>query len=61
MHEKLNETLGVKLSDTTRKQLKGVAEAAGISESELVRNLIEAHLAAERERYHSLHSIFGEQ
>lgn len=61
MHpEKLNETLGIKLSDTTLRQLRGVAEATGSTPSELVRHLIEQHLATERERYRSLHSIFAE-
>lgn len=58
--EKLNETLGLKLSDTTLRQLKGVAEAAGTTPSELVRYLIEKHLDAERERFRALHSIFGD-
>lgn len=60
-HEKLNETLGIKLCDTQLKQLRGVAEAAGTTPSELVRHLIELHLAAERERYRSLHSIFADE
>lgn len=58
--EKLNETLGVKLGDSQLRQLRGVAEAAGTTPSELVRYLIEQHLSAERERFRALHSIFGQ-
>ncbi|MCK0507942.1 hypothetical protein [Aromatoleum anaerobium] len=60
MAEKLNETLGVKLCEHQLRQLRGVAEAAGTTPSELVRHLIEKHLEAERERYRSLHSIFAD-
>lgn len=58
--EKLTETLGVKICDTTLRRLKGVAEAAGTTAPELVRYLIEKHLEVERERYRSLHSIFAD-
>lgn len=58
--EKLTETLGVKLSDSLLRQLRGVAESAGTTPPELVRYLIEKHLEAERERYRSLHSIFAD-
>jgi len=59
--EKLTENLGVKLSDSQVKQLRGVAEAAGTTPSELVRHLIEIHLASERDRYRALHCIFADE
>ena len=58
--EKLTEQVAIKLCDSTLRQLKGVAEAAGTTPPELVRYLIEKHLEAERERYRSLHSIFAD-
>lgn len=58
--DKLDENLGVKLSTATLRQLRGVAESAGTTPSEMVRFLIEKHLEAERERFKTLHSIFGD-
>ena len=59
-HEKLTETVGVKLSETMLKQLRGVAEAAGLEPSAWIRSVIESAISKERERYLSLHSIFGD-
>jgi len=58
--EKLTEQMALKLCDTTLRQLKGVAEAAGTTPPELVRYLIEQHLTVEQERYRTLHSIFAD-
>jgi len=57
--EKLTENVGIKLTDSQLRQLRGVAEAQGTTPAELVRHLIEQHLAAERARFRALHSIFG--
>lgn len=59
-HEKLTETVGVKLSETMLKQVRGVAEAAGLEPSAWIRSVIESAISKERERYASLHSIFGQ-
>lgn len=57
--EKLNETLTLKLCDTSMRQFRGFAEHAGVTPSELARHIIEQYLEKERERFRSLHSIFG--
>lgn len=58
-HEKLTETVGVKLSETMLKQVRGVSEAAGLEPSAWIRSVIESAISKEHERYRSLHSIFG--
>lgn len=61
IHEKLTENLGVKLSDVQLRQLRGVAEAASTTPSELVRSLIEHHLQCELDKYRALHTIFADE
>jgi hypothetical protein len=58
-HEKLSETIGIKFSDTQVRRAKAVAETRGIGLSEYIRDLVVADLEKERERYATLHSIFG--
>lgn len=57
--EKLNEKLTVALPDSTARYLRAIAEASGITPSELVRDLIEARVHDEREKYRALANIFG--
>lgn len=59
-HEKLTETVGVKLSETMLRQVRGVSEAAGLEPSAWIRSVIESATSKEQERYLSLHSIFGD-
>lgn len=60
MHEKLTQTIGIKLSDTQLKQAKAIAESVDLGISEWVRNLIDVALEKERVRYMTLNSIFGQ-
>lgn len=60
MHvEKLSEKLTVSLPDSTARQLRGIAEAGGVTPSELVRELIEQRVQAEKDKFHALANIFG--
>ena len=60
MHEKLTQTIGIKLSDTQLRQAKAIAESVDLGISEWVRNLIDVALEKERVRFQTLNSIFGE-
>lgn len=60
MIEKLNEKLTVSLPDSTARFLRAIAEAGGVTPSELVRELIEVRVQTEREKYHALANIFGD-
>lgn len=57
--EKLTEAVGVKLSDTMLRQVRGVAEANDTTPSEWIRATIEAALRKEMAHYQRLHFIFG--
>jgi hypothetical protein len=57
--EKLTEAVGVKLSDTMLRQVRGVAEANDTTPSEWIRSTIEAALRKEMAHYQRLHFIFG--
>ena len=59
--EKLTETIGVKLSVTTLRRAKAIAEHGDIGISEWVRLLIDQALEKERARYLTLDSIFGDE
>lgn len=58
-HEKLTETIGVKLSETAARQIRSVADVNGMEVSTFIRSLIESAIEKERARYASLHLIFG--
>jgi hypothetical protein len=58
-HEKLTETIGVKLSETTLRQVRAVADVNGMEVSTFIRSLVESAVEKERARYASLHFIFG--
>jgi len=60
MPEKLIEEMTIKLSDSAKRKLVALAEADGLTASELVRRLIDSHIEARAENYRALHVIFGE-
>lgn len=60
-HDKKIEQIGVKLPDDVRRALRLLAEDAGVSPPELIRELIARHLQDQRDRYRALHSIFGDE
>ena len=60
-HEKLTETVGVKLSERRLKQIRAVAESHGLEASSWIRLLIDEALSREAERYRALHLIFGDE
>jgi predicted DNA-binding protein len=57
--EKLIDEITVKLSDTQKRRLVALAEADGVSASELVRRLIALHLEERERHFHALNLIFG--
>ncbi len=60
MAEKKIVTFGLRMEEPMMLTLKRLAEADGLTESELVRNLISGLIEERRDRYIRLHSIFGE-
>ena len=60
MAEKKIVTLGIRMPESMLLSLKGIAEAKGQNESELVRMLISELVEREREYFRSLHSIFAD-
>lgn len=59
--EKLIEQIGCRVDESTAMQFRACAEADGFTESELVRQLIDAYLHERRELYSRLTSIFGDK
>jgi len=59
MSEKLIDEMTIKLSDVTKRRLVALAEADGITASELVRRLITVHLEERERHFRALNSIFG--
>lgn len=61
MSEKLLDEMTFKITLDAKRRLQGLAEADGLTASELVRHLIEAHLDERERHFRALVSIFGEQ
>jgi hypothetical protein len=61
MSEKLLDEMTFKLTYDVKRRLQGLAEADGLTASELVRRLIEAHLDERERHFRALISIFGDQ
>lgn len=59
MSEKLLDEMTFKLTGDAKRRLQGLAEADGLTASELVRRLIEAHLDERERHFRALVSIFG--
>ena len=59
MPEKLIEEMTLKLSDSHKRKLAQLAEADGITASELVRRLIAVHLEERERHFRALDAIFG--
>lgn len=57
--EKLIEEMTIKLAESQKRRLSALAEADGLTASELVRRLIAAHLEERERHFHALHAIFG--
>lgn len=57
--EKLIEEMTIKLAESQKRRLAALAEADGLTASELVRRLIAAHLEERERHFHALHAIFG--
>ena len=60
MPEKLLDEMTIKLGLDQKRRLVALAEADGLTASELVRRLIDSHIEARAENYRALHVIFGE-
>ena len=60
MSEKLLDEMTIKLAESQKRRLVALAEADGLTASELVRRLIDSHIEARAENYRALHVIFGE-
>ena len=60
MSEKLLDEMTIKLGPDQKRRLVALAEADGLTASELVRRLIESHIEDRAANYRALHSIFGE-
>lgn len=59
-HEKLTETVGIKLSEKHVRQVRGVAESLGMESSGWIRSIILEALSEKAREYAALHSIFGD-
>ena len=59
MPEKLLDEMTIKLGLDQKRRLVALAEADGLTASELVRRLIDSHIEARAENYRALASIFG--
>lgn len=59
MSEKLLDEMTFKIGLDAKRRLQGLAEADGLTASELVRRLIEAHLDERERHYRALVCIFG--
>jgi predicted DNA-binding protein len=60
MSEKLLDEMTFKIGLDAKRRLQGLAEADGLTASELVRRLIDSHIEDRAANYRALHSIFGE-
>ncbi len=54
-------TLGIRMDEPMLLKIKKLAEAEGLTESELVRNVISNLIDERRDHYLRLHSIFGDE
>lgn len=59
MADKLLETMAVRIPIDEHEALRRVADADGVSVFELVRSLIESHMAMKRRQYEALHQAFA--
>ena len=57
--EKLLDAVTIRLSSDDHASLRLVADADGMSVSELLRSLIDAHMAEKRRQFESLQAAFG--
>lgn len=60
MPEKLLDEMTIKLGLDQKRRLVALAEADGLTASELVRRLIDRHIEERAANYRALHVIFGE-
>ncbi len=60
MSEKLLDEMTIKLGLEQKRRLVALAEADGLSASELVRRLIDLHIEDRAANYRALASIFGD-
>lgn len=51
--------LATHVTDEAEEQIKALADLAGLSPSEYLRELIMAHLAEKQRQFQSMHRIFG--
>jgi predicted DNA-binding ribbon-helix-helix protein len=57
--EKKIEMISIKLAESQLHQLRGLAEADGVSMAELVRELIDREIEKRRAQYQALASVFA--
>jgi len=60
MSEKLLDEMTIKLGPDQKRRLVALAEADGLTASELVRRLIDSHIEERAANYRALASIFGD-
>lgn len=58
--EKKNDSIGIRLSDTEKREVDGLAEMHGMCRSEWILHVVRAAIAEEKSRYKSLSSVFGD-
>jgi len=59
MSEKLIDAVTIRLSHEDHEALRRLADVDGMGVSELLRSLIESHIAAKRRQYEALHEALG--
>lgn len=59
MSEKLIDAVTIRLSHEDHEALRRLADVDGMGVSELIRSLIESHMAAKRRQYEALHAALG--
>lgn len=59
MSEKLIDAVTIRLSHEDHEALRRLADVDGMGVSELLRTLIDSHMAAKRRQFESLQAAFG--
>lgn len=60
MTEKKLEEVTIKMGPVMKRRLSALAEADGTTVSELIRHLIDTHIAEKERHYLAMHSIFSQ-
>lgn len=60
MTEKLLDAVTIRLSHDDHEALRRLADVDGMGVSELIRSLIDSHVALKRRQYEALHAALGQ-